>query len=391
MVGAVDDQADAGRVRRRADHVDQAADADRAGAAHRQAEHLLGDLGGALEDRGAAGQDDAGGEAVGVARAHQLALDVLEDLLDARLDDLDQRQARQHPRPAATDRRHLDGVAVADHRAGRAAVAALDLLGRVERRAQDRGDVVGDVAAAERQHRGVDDRAVGEHRDVAGAAADVDQRHAQLLLVLLEDGLGRGQGLEHDVGDLEAAAVGALDDVLGAGDRGGHDVDLGLEAHAGHAERIADAVLIVDHVLLRQDVQHLAVHRDRDRLGGLDHPRDVGLADLLVLDRDDAVAVEPADVGAGDRGEHRRDLAAGHVLGLVDRGADRAHRGVDVDHHATAQALRRRGADADDVDAVVGHLARDRGDLGGADVEPDDDLGGLGLGHGFSLSRGRRR
>jgi hypothetical protein len=72
------------------------------------------------------------------------------------------------------------------------------------------------------------------------------------------------RGLEDDVGDLQAAAVGALDDVLGAGDRGRDDVDLGLEADPGHAERIADAVLVVDHVLLWQDVEHLAVHRDRD-------------------------------------------------------------------------------------------------------------------------------
>ena len=82
-------------------------------------------------------------------------------------------------------------------------------------------------------------------------------------------------------------------------------------------------VLIVDDVLLRENVQHLAVHRDRDGLGLLDHARDVGLANFLVLDRDDAVRVEPANVGPGDRGVHRRDLAAGHVLGLVDGLLDR--------------------------------------------------------------------
>ena len=84
---------------------------------------------------------------------------------------------------------------------------------------------------------------------------------------------------------------------------------------------------------------------------------------------------------AGDRGVHRRDLAAGHVLGLVDGLLDRRDRRVDVDDVAAPQPLRRRGADADDVDAVLGHLARDAGDLRGADVESDDDLGGLGLRH----------
>src|SRR5262249_26594164 len=81
---------------------------------------------------------------------------------------------------------------------------------------------------------------------------------------------------------------------------------------------------------------YIADHGDRDRRGPLDHARAVDVADLLVLDRDDAVRVEAADVGPRDRGVHRRDLAAGHVLGLVDRLLDRRHRGVDVDDVAAA-------------------------------------------------------
>ena len=186
-------------------------------------------------------------------------------------------------------------------------------------------------------------RAVGEDGDVGGAAADVDQADAELLLVLAEHRLGRGQRLEHDVGDVEAGAVGALDDVLRAGHRAGDDVDLGLEAHAGHAQRLLDAVLVVDDELLRQDVDDLAVQRDGDRLGRVDDPGDVGLADLLVLHRDDALAVEALDVAAGDAGVDGGDLAAGHQLGLFDRAADGGDGGLDVDHHALAQALARGG------------------------------------------------
>ena len=80
------------------------------------------------------------------------------------------------------------------------------------------------------------------------------------------------------------------------------------------------------------------------------------------------------DVAAGDARCRRRDLAAGHVLGLFDRALDRGDGGVDVDHHALAQPLRRVRADADDVDAVVGDLADDGADLGRADVEADDDV-----------------
>src|SRR5262249_33490011 len=187
--------------------------------------------------------------------------------------------------------------------------------------------------------------------------------------------------------DLEVAAVAALDDVLRRGQRRGDDVHLGLEAHAGHAERLADAVLLGDDVLLRQDVDDLAGHRDRDRLGALDDAREVAVADLLVLDGDGAVRVQALDVAAGDAGEHSGDLAAGHVLGFLDRPLDRLDGGVDVDHHALADAARGRGADADHVEAVVGHLPDDRGDLGGADVPPYDELV-LALGHAIHLVPG---
>jgi hypothetical protein len=51
-------------------------------------------------------------------------------------------------------------------------------------------------------HRGVADGAAGEHRDVGGAAADVDQAHAELLLVVGQHRVAGGQLLEHDVLDV---------------------------------------------------------------------------------------------------------------------------------------------------------------------------------------------
>ena len=63
-------------------------------------------------------------------------------------------------------------------------------------------------------HRGVADGAVGEHGEVRGAAADVDQAHAELLLILGQHREAGGELLEHDVVDLEAAALDALLDVL---------------------------------------------------------------------------------------------------------------------------------------------------------------------------------
>ncbi len=202
-------------------------------------------------------------------------------------------------------------------------------------------------------HGGVTDRAAAEHRDVGGAAADIHHAHAEILFILGEHGVARGQLLQHDVIDRQAAALHALHDVLRGAVRAGNDVDLGLQAHAGHADRIADAFLRVDDVFLRQHVQDLLVGRDGDRLGGVDHPLHVALHHLFVLDGHDAVRIEAAYVAAGDAGVHRMDFAARHELRFFDRALDGLDGGFDVHHHALLQAARRVAADADDFDRAV--------------------------------------
>ena len=162
----------------------------------------------------------------------------------------------------------------------RARVADLDVFGVLRRRAHRHGDVVGHLVAGDRDHRGVADGAVGEHRQIRGAATDVDQAHPELLLILGEDREARGELLEHHVIDLQAAALDALLDVLGGRIRAGDDVHLGLQAHPGHADRVADALLAVDDEFLRQHVQDLLVGGDRDRLGGIDDVLDVPVADF---------------------------------------------------------------------------------------------------------------
>src|SRR5262249_15893453 len=189
------------------------------------------------------------------------------------------------------------------------------------------------------------------------------------------------QRLEHDVRHVEPGAVGALDDVLGTGDGAGDDVDLGLQADPGHPQWLLDAALVVDDELLGQDVDHLPVHGGGHRVGGADRPGDVRLPDLLVLHRHDALAVEAFDVAPGDAGVDGGDLAAGHQLRFLDRPADGGHGGLDVHHHALAQALGGMGADADDVGPVLGQVTDDGADLGGPDVQADHDLSALLLGH----------
>ncbi len=151
-------------------------------------------------------------------------------------------------------------------------MALFQALGVVERGAQAGGDIVGDMVAADRNHCGMLHRSVMINGDVGRAAADVDQRDAQFPFLVGKHRLCHCQRRQHNLRNIEAAAVAALDDILHRGHRPGDNVHLRFETDSGHAKGIPDAVLIIDDVILRQNVEHLAIHRDRHRLGGIDHP-----------------------------------------------------------------------------------------------------------------------
>ena len=168
--------------------------------------------------------------------------------------------------------------------------------------------------------------------------------------------------------------VDARDDVLRRRRAAGDDVDVHFEPRAGHADRRADAVLLVDDEVLRQHVEDLAAARQRDGLGGVDRAAHVLARDLAVLagHRHDAAAVERLDVRARQPEVDRVDLDARGQLRLVDGLLDRLDGGLEVDDHAAPDPVRVREPEPDDVEpAVVGHLADDGGDLRGADVEAD--------------------
>ena len=182
------------------------------------------------------------------------------------------------------------------------------------------------------------DRALGPDRDIGGATADIDQADAEILLVVGEHRVGGSERLQHEVIDLQATAAYALDDVLRRRHRPGDDMHLRLEAEAAHADRLTDAVLVVDDEFLREDVQDLLVGRDRHRARGLDDAIDVHRRHFLVLDRDHAIRVETLDVAAGDSRIDLFHLGVGHQLDFLDHARNRRHRLLDVDDDALPQA-----------------------------------------------------
>ena len=109
------------------------------------------------------------------------------------------------------------------------------------------------------------DAAVRVDEQIRRAAAHVDDRDANFLLVVREHRVRARQGLEHDVRDLEATPLDAANDVLDAGARRRDQVHPDLEAHAAHPDGVTNTVLVVDQVLARQRVQDHPIGVDRDR------------------------------------------------------------------------------------------------------------------------------
>src|SRR5690606_5357975 len=287
------------------------------------------------------------------------------------------------------DARHFDGFVGVRELRQRARILDLYLFGVLRRRPHRHCYVVRHLVAGDRNNGRVLDGSTQKYRQVGGAAADIDDARAQFLLVVGHDGVARSQLFEHDVIDLEAAALHALDNVLRCALRAGNHVHLGFESHTRHTNRLPYAFLVIDDEFLRQYVQDLLVGRYGDRPCRIDYPVDVARAHFLVAYRHDAVGVEAANVAAGDPGVDRVDIAAGHQFRFLDGALDGVHGRFDVDHHTFLEAARRMRADAYDFDAAaLVDLADDGDDLGRPDVQADDQILVPALAHAKPTVRG---
>ena len=132
----------------------------------------------------------------------------------------------------------------------------------------------------------------------------------------------------------------------------GDDVDPHFQAHAGHAQRIGDAALVVDDEFLGQDVDDFPIERNGHGLGRVDDPLTMSRGPTSPpLTAMTPWLFEALDVAAGDAGVDRADFASGHELGLFQGLLDGLHGLLDVDHHALAQSGGGAGADAHHIHA----------------------------------------
>ncbi len=96
--------------------------------------------------------------------------------------------------------------------------------------------------------------ALREDRNIGRTAADINQTHTKLFFVLGKGRGARGKLLKDDFVHFKPASPNAFDNILGCTDSTGYDVYLGLQTHAAHPDRLTYAVLLIDHVFLRENV-----------------------------------------------------------------------------------------------------------------------------------------
>ena len=164
-------------------------------------------------------------------------------------------------------------------------------------------------------------------------------------------------------------------------DIGRDDVDIGHQPHAGHADRVLDAGVVIDHIFLRHDMDDSLIFRDLDSPGSGYHLFDISLLDFAIVDRQNPRAVEPFDVVAGDPDEYinRAQITSRSLFSLAHRLFDGVDGALDIDHDAFFQALRRDNSDTDDLRGFIGYFAYHTADLGRTDIKTDHYITGLPL------------
>ena len=192
------------------------------------------------------------------------------------------------------------------------------------------------MVAAHHHHAGVPETSAFEDRKVRRTATNIDQRNAEVLFVLGQHGLGRRELFDHRVNDVHTGLVDAGNDVLRRGGGARDHMHVDLEPGPCHAERGADAILLINDEILRKDMEDLPAGGQGHRFRRLDRPSDVVAGNLTILagNRNHTAAIEPLHVGTGKREVHRVDLNSGHQLRLLDGVLDRLDGRFQIDDNA---------------------------------------------------------
>jgi hypothetical protein len=115
-------------------------------------------------------------------------------------------------------------------------------------------------------------------------------------------------------------------------------MDARFQAHPSHPDRVAHTILVINGELLRQNVQDLAIQWNRYCAGSFDYPLDIAGTYFATANGDDAMAIETADVRAGDAHYCGADSCPGGFFCLRDCCSQRVDRRLNIHYHSAPQS-----------------------------------------------------
>src|SRR5580704_2587508 len=193
----------------------------------------------------------------------QVIAQQLEKLAGTRPKNFARHALRHHARWPVSDRRHLDFIALGNQRRHRVAKVLLKRLRIRQPRTHADREIAGKVVAADRNHGRVRDRTLLKNDQIARTSPQIDEADAQFTLVGPQHRVRASQRLKNGVVHVHARPVHRSHQVLRGARRSGHNVYPHFEARRHHARGILHPGLIVENELLWQQMQNLAIPRQR--------------------------------------------------------------------------------------------------------------------------------
>src|SRR3981081_657059 len=152
------------------------------------------------------------------------------------------------------------------------------------------------MISADRDHSRDGHRALVENNPLSGPGPDVRQTDAHFALVISQHRVRGSQRLKYSVVHVDSGSIYRRDHVLRGASRGGNHVYADFKTRRHHAQRIVKSGVVVPNEFLRQQMEDLAVGRQRNRTRSVDRLLDLIAANFprTRAQADAAMAVDPA-------------------------------------------------------------------------------------------------